>query len=199
MALWVSSRRSGQGHEPAFRLLWKRHAQSVRRAIERTLGTYRALADEVFQEAWSEVSGATAYAPGVFRSFIRTIALRKAFDRLAALKRSPAVLTVMLRERGDPEELEGDEWPADVADPARAAQARQGAMLVLEVVSTLPEPQRRAWALRFVEQCTYEEIGEAMCTPLGTAKTRVRIASAAVRRGLRARGVGWEELADGYP
>jgi len=196
MALWVASRRAGRGHDLAFRLLWKRHSEGVLRHIERALGSYRSLADEVFQEAWSEVTQATSYTPGVFRAFIRKIALRKAFDRLASAARHPAVSEAKSGSADDATEKEVDECQAETADPARAAQARQGARLILDLAAVLPELQRRAWVLRFVEQCTFEEIGAAMGTPVGTAKTRVRIASEAIRRGLRGRGVGWGDLID---
>ena len=191
MALWVASRRVGRGHDVAFRLLWERHSGAVLREIERALGSHRALADEVFQEAWSEVTEATSYIPGAFRAFIRTIALRKALDRRASASR-----TSVLAGATDEAAEEVAEWPDDTADPAQAAQARQGAKLILELAATLPESQRRAWVLRFVEQFTFEEIGASMGTPVGTAKTRVRLASATIRRGLRLRGIAWGDLAD---
>lgn len=196
MELWVASRRAGRGHDSAFRLLWDRHSGGLLRAIERTLGSHRALADDVLQEAWSEVTRATAYTAGGFRAFIRTIAVRKALDRLASAARTPPMPSEYPGSADDETDEKTDGWPAETADPARAAQARQGAKLVLELASALPEPQRRAWALRFVEQNTFEEIGAAMGTPIGTAKTRVRIASEAITRGLRAQGIAWVDLVD---
>lgn len=195
MELWVASRRSGQRRDLAFRLLWERHSGSLRRAIKQALGLHRALADEVFQETWFEVTKATSYTPGAFRAFIRMIALRKVLDRLALATRNSAAPSTKAGAADDATEQENDEWPGETIDPARAAEARQGATLILEEASTLPESQRRAWFLRFVDQCTFEEIGAAMGSPLGTAKTRVRIAAAAIRRGLRARGIAWGDLA----
>jgi RNA polymerase sigma-70 factor (ECF subfamily) len=158
----------------------------LRETIRHVLGRRAALADDILQDAWTEVAHATAYRPGSFRAWLRTIATRKALDRLA---------TVAERR------TEGEEAAADVPaiepGPAAAAQAREGAGLVLDLAERLPEPQRIAWTLRYVDELTFEEIADAMGTPVGTAKTRIRLANAAFAEALDAAGIAPADLAEG--
>ncbi len=185
MTRWVESRRAGRGEAVAFELLWQRHAQATRETILRVLGPpHRALADDLLQEAWLEVAQADAYQPGNFRAFLRIIATRKALDRMAtfAVRRS-----------------EGEEavrsLPAARPGPDDEAQAREGAGLLLGIARRLPEAQRIAWILKYVEEMTFEEIAEAMGTPVGTAKTRVRLANACVADALGSAGIEGKDLA----
>jgi RNA polymerase sigma-70 factor (ECF subfamily) len=186
MTLWVESRRSGRGEPAAFELLWERHREPTYRTVSRVLGAHRSLADEVFQDAWMEVARAEAYRPGSFRAFLRTVATRKALDRLA----SASLRT--LAPDGPGEDGAEDplaRLPGTSHDPAREAEAREGVGLVLAEVERMPPAQRIAWTLRYVEQMTFEEVAEAMDTPLGTAKTRVRLADEHLARALHERGV----------
>jgi RNA polymerase sigma-70 factor (ECF subfamily) len=185
MTLWVESRRAGHGEVAAFELLWERHAAATREAILRVLGTHRSLADDVLQEAWLEVTHARAYRPGSFRAFIRTVATRKALDRMA---------TSAVR-RSESEDAAGA-LPASGSGPAREAQAREGAGLVLGIAGRLPHLQRVAWVLRYVEEMTFEEIADAMGTPVGTAKTRVRLANEFVADALDGAGIARVDVAE---
>lgn len=185
MSLWVESRRNGRGEVAAFELLWERHSQATFRCVVRVLGEHRSLADEVFQDAWLEVTRATAYAAGSFRSFIRTVATRKALDRLAAASMRAA--SVPFAHSVEDEEDDGvvSRLPAPDHDPSRGAQVRESTAVVFRAVARLPEHQRLAWTLRYVEELTFEEIAEATRTPVGTAKTRVRLANAFLAEALK--------------
>ncbi len=185
MLLWVESRRSGPGETAAFELLWERHAIASRQMVMRVLGRNRAFADEVIQDAWLEVARVGAYRPGSFRAFLRTVATRKSLDFLA--------LSSVRAARTAPEEGEIDAAEivaaAPTADPQRTALAREGASRVLGIAERMPDAQRVAWTLRYVEQMTFEEIAEAMAVPVGTAKTRVRLANAFLAEGLAKLGI----------
>jgi RNA polymerase sigma-70 factor, ECF subfamily len=184
MSLWVESRRNGRGEVAAFELLWERHSRATFRCVARVLGAHRSLADEVFQDAWLEVTRATAYAAGSFRSFIRTVATRKALDRLAAASMRAA--SVPLAPSGEEEESGApSRLPTASHDPSRGAQVRESAAVVLRTIARLPEPQRLAWTLRYVEELTFDEIAEATRAPVGTAKTRVRLANAYLADALK--------------
>jgi DNA-directed RNA polymerase specialized sigma24 family protein len=67
---------------------------------------------------------------------------------------------------------------------------------MLGIAERLPHPQRVAWTLRYVEEMTFEEIAEAMVTPLGTAKTRVRLANAFVADALDEAGIARIDVAE---
>lgn len=188
MSLWARSRREGRGEIAAFEILWERHRDATYRIIARMLGNQRAHAEEICQDAWLEVARAERYTPGSFRAYIRTIATRRALDRLA----SAAVRTAApAAPRG---EDRAPTVPDGAAHPERRARAREGAALVLEVAAGLPAEQRVAWTLRYVEELTFEEVAAAMTTPVGTAKSRVRRANEFIAEELRGRGVEMGEL-----
>ncbi len=191
MSLWVESRRGGHGDAAAFELLWERHAHAIYQTVVRVLGSHRSLADEIFQEAWLEVTRASSYRPGSFRAFIRTVATRKALDGLASMSvRAAAVDSA-------PDEDALDEVariPAPNDDPGQGAQTREATSVVLGIAAQMPDAQRVAWMLRYVEQLTFEEIADAMSTPVGTAKTRVRLANAFLAQGLAERGIESADL-----
>lgn len=191
MSLWVESRRGGRGDTAAFELLWERHAAASYQTVLRVLGPRRApLADEVFQDAWLEVTRAGAYRPGSFRAFLRTVATRKALDCLA--------LSSVRAAGAAPEEEDGsgkaELLAAPASDPQRGTMAREGASVVLRIAERMPDSQRVAWMLRYVEQMTFEEIAEAMDAPVGTAKTRVRLANALLAQGLAELGIEGDDL-----
>ena len=52
------------------------------------------------------------------------------------------------------------------------AQAQQRAQIE-RYIATLPEDYRTLFAMRFLEEYTYEEIAEALQMKLGTVKTRI--------------------------
>jgi RNA polymerase sigma-70 factor, ECF subfamily len=184
MTLWVNSRTLRTGDASPFEILWQRHRGATARLVARVLGRrHRFIVDEVLQDAWLEVARATHYLSGSFRSWIRTIATRKALDRLATASNRNVVKDDRL-SRDDRAALQssGD-------DPASAASAREAVAIVLEFVERMPDAQRAAWVLKYVEEMTFEELAEAMGTPVGTAKTRIRLANAFLAEALVERGI----------
>lgn len=184
MALWVESRGTNRG-QAAFELLWERHRAASHAAVRRLLGRHAAHADDVLQDTWLEVARAESYRPGSFAGYLRTIAARKALDRLASAR---------VRARAVDPEGDAEEVALPASSPAARAQARQAAGAVLELVAGMPEPQRIAWTLRYVEELGFEEVAAAMGTPLGTAKTRVRLANAYLADALSASGLSRADL-----
>jgi RNA polymerase sigma-70 factor, ECF subfamily len=190
MTLWVNSRGSPKRDTAPFDILWERHQDATGRFVRHVLGRrQRSIADEVLQDTWLEVARAERYRAESFHSWIRTIATRKALDRLAAASVRTAA-------------QEGPEWPGDHRlalvwasdDPARTASAREVVAMVLEIAERMPHAQRAAWVLRYVEQLTFEELAEAMGTPVGTAKTRIRLANAFLAGALEERGITLSDL-----
>jgi RNA polymerase sigma-70 factor (ECF subfamily) len=173
MTLWVESRREDRGEAAAFELLWDRHRRPSYAAAVRMCGANRALAEEVLQDAWLEVVRATRYQAGNFGGFIRTIVARKALDRLQAAS---------TRQKDHPEEGEEslENIPSGEVDPARITEGRESVQKILDLVARLPDVQRVAWTLRYMEDLTFDEVANAMGTPTGTAKTRVRLANEAL-------------------
>ncbi len=66
--------------------------------------------------------------------------------------------------------------------PERALMARQELAEVMRLVASLPEQQRTAFLLRFVEELSLEEIAQIMGLECGTVKSHLARAVAALRR-----------------
>ena len=201
MTLWVESRARGAGVQAAFDELYRRHQAAVRGRLMAVLGGREARhLDDLFQDAWLEVARATTFNPGSFKSWVLTVATRKALDRLARHD---------VKKDAAPEDRDGEpqdpvqSLPAPGATPEARVGAGRLAGILLAALSGAPELQRAAWMLRYVEGLTFEEIAEQEEMPLGTAKTRVRLANETLRRALQARGLDLERLrrehAEGQP
>jgi RNA polymerase sigma-70 factor, ECF subfamily len=110
---------------------------------------------------------------GSLGPWLYTLARYKAIDavrREAAIKRRTAEV-----------DLELYEAPDDVHDEVWRTMRRER---INAAIAMLPEDQRRAVSLAFVEGLTHVEVAEREGIPLGTAKTRIRTALIRLRRQL---------------
>jgi len=125
-------------------------------------------AEDVVQEAFLELwRRAPAYdvARGSPEAWAIVVARSRALDRV--------------RARGSArraEERAGDEPPPSVAQPIEHAEASERRTRVRVALSSLPEAQRQAVELAFFAGLTQTEIAERQGEPLGTVKTRLRLA-----------------------
>ena len=89
--------------------------------------------------------------------------------------------------RGNHPELDPDD-PALVPDAPPAADAevarKQDAARIRAALAELPEEQREVVRLSFFDDKTHTEISEALDIPLGTVKSRIRLAFARIRTSL---------------
>lgn len=84
-----------------------------------------------------------------------------------------------------------EEGTITAASPLQELESGENRQAVEEAVSSLPDEQERVVRLTFFEGLSQAEIAERLGIPLGTVKTRVRLAFAKLRRtlgGLRGRG-----------
>lgn len=155
------------GDVAAFTLLVRRHEAGVRRFLARlTRGDGGDdLAQEVFLKAWRHSTGWRG--EGSYRGWLMRIAWttflasRRATDRRTA------------REEAAWEAHDGGRDPNRTLDLDRALAA-------------LGERERAAALLCFGEGCTHAEAAEAMALPLGTLKSLVARARAALAKRLEA-------------
>lgn len=180
------------GDEDALAELYDRHGDAVFRLAFRFLGD-RQLAEEVMQETFLALwNRAELYDHRVasLSAWLLTIARNRAVDRLRALGRRPVsiALSAVGSEDGDDaaEErtlaagaLVGSGTVAD--DPEARLEARWLGDAVRAVLSTMPEPERRAIELAYYEDLTQVEIAQRLGWPLGTVKTRTRRALGRLR------------------
>jgi RNA polymerase sigma-70 factor (ECF subfamily) len=73
--------------------------------------------------------------------------------------------------------------PEDVR-PEQRLELEEWRQSVWKQVAQLPEPHRHAMVLRYSEELSYEEIAQALGCPVGTVKSRLHHALAALRQRL---------------
>ena len=86
----------------------------------------------------------------------------------------------------DPTELPDRPEP-DEAGPESSALRREALDEVLAAMAELPARYRAALALRHLQQLSYQEVAESLDIPLGTVKTHLHRARAALKARLAAR------------
>lgn len=167
------------GDERALGTLYDRWHALVHGAIVRILSQPDDVDDvveEVFWQAWRQAGRYEASRAAV-QTWLLTIARSRALDRARALA----------RRREDPLD---DTHMADVelsaqGDPAVDAEASNRRAIVLAALSVLPPEQREAIELGYFEGLSQTEIAERTGHPLGTVKTRTRLAMQKLRDRLR--------------
>jgi RNA polymerase sigma factor (sigma-70 family) len=139
---------------PPFQILLDDHGADVHRFLIASVG--RIDAEDCYQETW--LSALRAY-PGLrdasnLRSWLLTIAHRKAIDHIRARARRPSPVP-------------------EVPDRGTAPARPDGPPEIFEHVRALPPKQRTAVALRFVADAPYAEIAAVMDTSEEAARRSV--------------------------
>ena len=131
--------------------------------------------EETFWQAWKK---ADSYEPskGAVSTWLLTIGRRKALDRLRAKRRSGA------------DTVSGDfsfaDLPSTAPDPSMEVEGAELREQVRNALSELPDEQREVLELGYFSGLSQSEIAEATGQPLGTVKTRMRLAMQKLREPL---------------
>ncbi len=155
----------------AFTLLFARYAPRIKAILMRR-GASAAAAEELAQEAMLNVwRKADSFDParGSAEAWIFTIARNVAID-------------ARRRDRGVPPvafEIEMSPEPAPLGDAV--VEAAQVSERLRIAIRTLPEDQLEVIRQSFFEDRSHGEIAEALHLPLGTVKSRLRLAMARLR------------------
>jgi RNA polymerase sigma-70 factor, ECF subfamily len=176
--------RVAQGDAAAMGELYARCGARAYGLILRVLHV-RADADEVLQETFLEVwRRAREFDParGGLESWVATIARTRAIDRLRSVASGARLLTGAA--------LEPPPLSATPVDPRASAEAAQQRARVEDALRSLPPEQRSVVELAYFEGLSQSEIAERTATPLGTVKTRARLALAKLAELLQTRGGG---------
>jgi RNA polymerase sigma-70 factor (ECF subfamily) len=155
---------------------YEEHAESVRRAAYAVVQDPELAEDvtqEVFLALWVRPE---RYDPrrGPVDALLRVMARSRALD---AARRTSA--SQRARDRLEGQTVEDERVAPDVAD-AVVAQLR--ARSLRNAIRELPAEQRETISLAYWGQLTAEEVATTHGVPLGTAKSRVRIALKKLRR-----------------
>jgi RNA polymerase sigma-70 factor (ECF subfamily) len=94
-------------------------------------------------------------------------------------------------QRGRGREITVEELPEDPeppeAGPELTAVSREAVQEVLDAMAELPPAYRAALTLRHMQELSYQEVADALGIPLGTVKTHLHRARAALKAKLAAR------------
>ena len=131
--------------------------------------------EETFWQAWRKAS---SYEPsrGAVSTWLLTIGRRRALDRLRA------------KGRRREESMTESRTLADVAsilpDPFQATEGSERRSRVRAALTDLPDEQREVLELGYFQGLSQTEIADMTGQPLGTVKTRMRLAMQKLREPL---------------
>ena len=160
--------------------LYDRYSRLVFSIAYSLVGDYSTteeITQDVFVRVWERAS---QYRPdqGKVSTWLISIARHRSID--------------MLRRRGARPEDHSVSWaestidstPAD-DDPEEAAELSMQRQRVRVAIAQLPADQKEALALAYFNGYTHREIADTLNQPLGTVKTRIRLAMQKLRQLLK--------------
>jgi RNA polymerase sigma-70 factor (ECF subfamily) len=130
---------------------------------------------DVFAQVWRQ---AASYDPrrGTPSAWLLTLARSRAIDRL----RSGA----QERRRAEPLEVVEATQPSSGESPEESAAEAERRALVRSALDALPREQREVIELAYFGGLSHSEIAARLDQPLGTVKTRIRLAMGRLRDSL---------------
>jgi len=173
--------RYADGDVAAFDSLYARHRAPLWRFLRRQLGDDHVTAD-VFQETWSRViAAADRYRPSApFAAWLYRIAHHCCVDHWRRSGRRAQRELV-------PEDAALEALPDDGAGPMVEAMQEQSLETLSKALDELPEEQRAAFLLYAEAGLSVADIAAATGVGAETAKSRLRYATARLRRVLAPR------------
>jgi RNA polymerase sigma-70 factor (ECF subfamily) len=175
------------GDDAAFGRLIELYLTAALRLAQQILRTEEAAADAV-QEAMIKAHRAmTRFQDGNFRSWFLRIVTNTCYDHLRRQKRRNALSLDELTEEA------GADYPVAAsgadADPEEAAIQNDQMRLLLGAIDALPDYHRNVVVLVDVQGYDYNEASALLQLPLGTVKSRLSRARAALRDELVRTGI----------
>jgi RNA polymerase sigma-70 factor (ECF subfamily) len=175
--------------ERALERLYEKYGRAIYSLVLRMLrdpGRAEEVAQEVFLKVWRRPA---SYVPGrgPFATWLLSVAHHRAVDELRARRHDPLPIDCL------------DGAGADVADERdeldELAWLHERRRAVRGALAVLPEPQRAAIELAYFGGLTQREIADRLGEPLGTIKTRMRLAMQKLRGALNGLTVDGEPAA----
>ena len=172
-------RRLASGDGDAAATLYDRHSRAIYSLVLRIVddeGDAEDVVQDVFAQAWRQSTRYDA-SRGAVAAWLLMMARTRAIDKLRE-RRARAGSRTVIDERAA--ERVPDAGRGVAADMIDAEQARR----VRCALGGLPLVQRLAIELAYYEGLTQREIADRLEEPLGTVKTRIRLALSKLREAL---------------
>ena len=174
-----------RGKSGALGALYDRYSRlvySLAYAVVNDEGLAEEISQEVFMQVWNKAS---SFQPGLGKvsTWISSITRHRAIDQLRRLNTRPE------GHRAAWEESSGEEEP-DLVDPVELetqVESNLEGRVLLRAIRQLPNEQQHVLALAYFQGLSHQEIADATGEPLGTVKTRIRLAMQKLRMELETR------------
>lgn len=168
------------GDAAAFDALYARHRGGVFRYLLRHCRNHAA-AEELFQDIWMNlVQARSRYrVEAKFTTYLYTLAHNRLMDHFRRGKGRE--LVSLDQEEDDPVDLAA----SATVQPERAAQSREQARRLIELVAALPAVQRQVFLLHEEGGLSLEEIAAVTGANREAVKSRLRYALAKLREGMK--------------
>jgi RNA polymerase sigma-70 factor, ECF subfamily len=166
-----------RGDQGALSRLFERHRSSLFAFVSRRLGRRRDWAEDVLQDVYLTICCTTRRYEGrsAVTTWLHGIALNLCRER------------VRRENHAAPEDRKLEALPDVSLDPLQSLVRAEREAVVRDAVAGLSGMHRRVLRLRDHEGLAYEEIGRTLGVPIGTVRSRVHNARAALARALAAR------------
>jgi RNA polymerase sigma-70 factor (ECF subfamily) len=172
--------RMAAGDEAALGALHDRFAPLLHSVVIRIVGDAEdaeEVLEETFWQAWRQAARYEEGRGGI-GTWLVMMARSRALDRVRSRRRFREERWEELPER------RGGDGRDDAPTPLEAAQADELRRVVARAVAGLPPEQRETVELAYFRGMSQTEIAEATGQPLGTVKTRARLALGKLRAAL---------------
>jgi RNA polymerase sigma-70 factor, ECF subfamily len=161
-----------QGDQTAMAVVFDRYARAVYSVALRILkdaGHAEDVMQDIFFQVWRN-SESFVQGRGSLGAWLAVVARNRSIDLLRRRKPTDSVDDVVL-----------------AANCNLASEAEHNALIekVQQVLKDLPAEQQRSMELAFFEGLSHSEIAEKTGDPLGTVKTRIRLALITLRKAFR--------------
>ncbi len=170
--------RMAGGETAALRELYERYKRLVYGFALRSLGDREAaeeVALDVFTQVWRNAARYSR-ARAKFGTWIMSICRHRSIDAYRRGAARPHHRSVGW------DDLPPEAFPVDEETPEVSFVSGETRRRVRQAVGELPQEQAQALSLAFFQGMTHQEIAASLGQPLGTVKTRIRLALAKLAR-----------------
>lgn len=140
-----------------------------------------AVAEEITQDVFIRIwdhAGVYQSERSKVITWVTSVTRHRSIDVLRSLKVRPEGHSVPW----DIKDLEASRIESDSTNVEHEVEITQKRQLIRRAMSTLPEEQRQALAFAYFQGYSHREIAELTGEPLGTVKTRIRLAMRKLRQ-----------------